>query len=168
MKKAPPMRGVARWGRPSRPDVARHEQRDALLNSSLRRSAWEAPTRWRTDEVASALLLDLMYRSLVRQEASLTASAGHPVVRTPRLDGSTTRPRDAPDGLTGRRRGPSTPPCPAWRSRRLVARSARSSPASPRGGRGGRRTPPRRAPLERSASEASRRVLPGQRPDLAW
>ena len=69
MKKAPPMRGVARWGRPSRPDVARHEQRDALLNSRLRRSPWEAPTRWKTDEVASALLLDVMYRSLVRQEA---------------------------------------------------------------------------------------------------
>jgi hypothetical protein len=87
MKKAPPMRGFARWGRPSRPDVARHEQHDALLNSSLRRSPWEAPTRWRTDEVASALRLDLMYRSLVRQEASLTAYAGYPVVRTPRLDG---------------------------------------------------------------------------------
>src|SRR5262249_5393332 len=44
MKKAPPMRGVARWGRPSRPDVARHEQRGALYKSSLRRSPWEAPT----------------------------------------------------------------------------------------------------------------------------
>jgi hypothetical protein len=60
-----------------------------LNNTNLRRSAWEVPTRSRTDEVAPALLLDLMYRSLVRQEASLTASAGHPVVRTPRLDGFT-------------------------------------------------------------------------------
>jgi hypothetical protein len=50
--------------------------------------------------VASALLLDLMDRSLVRQEASLTAYAARPAIRTPI---PATRPSDAPVGLTDRR-----------------------------------------------------------------
>jgi hypothetical protein len=59
--------------------------------------------------VASALLLDLMYRSLVRQKASLTVDAGHPVVRTPRLDGFTAQEGNAVAVLDPGRSSPAVP-----------------------------------------------------------